>query len=138
MGQQHVRGHLAAALVPGVRGREGRQPIDDGLIEIEKLAIVQEHGDGGGGEDFGQTGKIVDSIDPDRVRSMVVGETAEAVEGAHLAAEEHSPNAAGKDTSVDGVRDHLAGCGELFVLTTGCGWHLLFRYFPGRVHSCLR
>ncbi len=84
VGEKMTKGDLArpAALRGVVAGRapddKTGQQVAESCFEIEPALLVEEHGDGGGGDDLGEAGDVIEGFCEDGWRAVVVGEAAES------------------------------------------------------------
>ena len=87
-----MRGPAACVGLPGVArcrrlrlGQSAGRICTSGRSRESCSLLVQEHGHGSGGDHLGDTGQIVDGGRGDRLRRLVVGKAADAIECEHLA-----------------------------------------------------
>ena len=83
-------------------GKVGDDGRDRG-VEIEQSPLVENHGHGGCGHDFGERSEIEDARSRDLRRGRIVGKTAKRFLGNKLSAKSDGEQAGGEGAGRDGL-----------------------------------
>lgn len=109
VGEEHAQRDLIAARVLTGKLPDDR---DQGHVEIEEAALVEEHRHGRGGQDFGQ-GREVEERDGSGLRGGAIeGEVAEGSEGYEFVFVRNSDGGGGEGAGGDGIIENAEGVRE--------------------------
>ncbi len=99
-----------------VSAGEFRDDRGDRRFQIKQAALVENHGHGGRGDDFGERSEIEEARGGDFGRSRIVGEAAEGLVGDQLSAEGDSERAGGEGAGGDGIFQDAKGAAKAIIL----------------------
>jgi hypothetical protein len=107
MREEMAKGYAATLPMP-YRPRlsansESGQQVADEQIEVETLAVVEQHRRSGGGHYFGDAGEVENGHWGDDRRVGIIGETAHGIKGEDLAVQEDTKGRSGKSAAGDGA-----------------------------------
>jgi hypothetical protein len=112
--EQHAKRDFAAVCETIVG--EFRDDRRDRGFEIEKAALIQDHGHRGRGDDFRERSQIEDARGRDFGRIRIVGETAEGFVGDEFSAEGDRERAGGEGAGGDSLFQDAEGVAKAVVL----------------------
>ena len=99
MRQQHAHGDLLATRIVGLEFGHHR---GHGQVEIQKAALVKDHGHTGGGDDLGEGSEIKDAGDGGLGSIRLVDETTEGFQSDEVSAMRDGDRGCGKSALGDG------------------------------------
>ena len=112
MREQGAERDVVPVRVGSGAGGEFRQDFGERRFEPEYASVVEQHGDGGGGHDFGDAGQIEYGGSRDGRRVRLIGESAHRVERDHLLIQENSIGGTGEGAVTYGLLQHGMGGGK--------------------------
>ena len=122
MREQHAHGYFVPAIVIVVKSAivkltaKFRDDRRDRRFEIEQAALIEDHGHGGRGDDFGERGEIEEASCVDLGRSRIIRETAESFVGDKFSAKCDGERAGWKSSGGNRLFEDAEGAAKAIVL----------------------